>query len=51
MAGPSLAEAVAARGPMSVQSVLALAAGLAEGLSAIHAAGVVHLAHRAAGTP
>ena len=29
-------------GPMSVQSVLALAAGLAEGLSAIHAAGVVH---------
>jgi serine/threonine protein kinase len=42
VAGPSLAQAVEARGPMSVQSVLALAAGLAEGLSAIHAAGVVH---------
>jgi eukaryotic-like serine/threonine-protein kinase len=42
VAGPSLAQAIKARGPMSVQSVLALAAGLAEGLSAIHAAGVVH---------
>ena len=42
VAGPSLAQAVMACGPMSVQSVLALAAGLAEGLSAIHAAGVVH---------
>ena len=42
VAGPSLAEAVTGFGPMSVQSVLALAAGLAEGLSAIHAAGVVH---------
>ncbi len=42
VAGPSLSEAVAGRGPMSVQSTLALAAGLAEGLSAIHAAGVVH---------
>src|SRR5580693_1541372 len=40
--GPSLSEAVTGRGPMSVQSSLALAAGLAEGLSAIHAAGVVH---------
>ena len=42
VAGPSLSEAVTGYGPMSVQSVLALAAGLAEGLSAIHAAGVVH---------
>ena len=30
------------RGPMPRRSVLELAAGLAEGLSAIHAAGVVH---------
>ena len=42
VAGPSLSEAVTSHGPMSVQSALALAAGLAEGLSAIHAAGVVH---------
>ena len=37
--GPSLAEVVAGHGPLPVRSVLALAAGLAEGLSAIHAAG------------
>ena len=42
VAGPSLSEAVTGYGPMSVPSALALAAGLAEGLSAIHAAGVVH---------
>ncbi len=42
VAGPSLAEAVTGRGPMQVRPALALAAGLAEGLSAIHAAGVVH---------
>ena len=42
VAGPSLAEAVRRDGPMSVRSALALAAGLAEGLSAIHGAGVVH---------
>jgi len=42
VAGPSLAEAVASQGPLPVSSVLALAAGLAEGLEAIHAAGVVH---------
>ena len=41
-AGPSLSEAVTGCGPMPVQATLALTAGLAEGLSAIHAAGVVH---------
>jgi serine/threonine protein kinase len=40
--GPSLADAVAQRGPLPAASVRDLAAGLAEGLSAIHAAGVVH---------
>ena len=40
--GPSLAAAVATYGPLPVGTVLQLAAGLAEGLGAIHAAGVVH---------
>jgi serine/threonine protein kinase len=40
--GPSLADAVAQRGPLPVAPVRELAAGLAEGLSAIHAAGVIH---------
>ena len=40
--GPSLADAVASHGPLPAASVLALAAALAEGLSAIHAAGVIH---------
>jgi serine/threonine protein kinase len=40
--GPSLAEAVDTYGPLPEQSLLALAAGLAESLHAIHAAGVVH---------
>jgi serine/threonine protein kinase len=42
VAGPSLDDAVAERGPLPTWSVLRLAAGLAEGLGAIHAAGVVH---------
>jgi serine/threonine protein kinase len=40
--GLSLAEAVQDHGALPVASVLALAAGLAEGLAAVHAAGVVH---------
>jgi eukaryotic-like serine/threonine-protein kinase len=40
--GPSLNEAVRRHGPLPVRSTLALTAGLAEGLDAIHAAGVVH---------
>ena len=40
--GPSLAEAVDSHGPLPEVSLLALAAGLAESLNAIHAAGVVH---------
>jgi WD40 repeat protein len=40
--GPSLAGAVASHGPLPADSVLALAAALAEGLAAIHAAEVVH---------
>jgi hypothetical protein len=42
VAGPSLAEAVRDFGPLPASSVLALAAGLAESLAAIHAANVVH---------
>ncbi len=42
VAGPSLSDAVSSHGPMSSRSALVLAAGLAEGLSAIHAAAVVH---------
>jgi len=42
VAGPSLADAVARYGPMPPRAALALAAGLAEGLGAIHAASVVH---------
>ena len=40
--GPSLAAAVAERGPLPPAVVLTLGAGLAEGLQAIHAAGLVH---------
>ena len=42
VAGPSLTEAVRGHGPLPSRSLMALAAGLAEGLGAIHAAGVVH---------
>jgi eukaryotic-like serine/threonine-protein kinase len=40
--GPSLSEAIERHGPLPVRSVLALAAGLAEGINAIHRAGIVH---------
>jgi serine/threonine protein kinase len=40
--GTSLSDAVERQGPLPEASVLALAAGLAEGLIAIHAAGVIH---------
>jgi Protein kinase domain len=40
--GPSLSDAVREHGPLPAASVLALAAGLAEGLNAIHAAGLIH---------
>jgi hypothetical protein len=40
--GPSLSAAVREHGPLPLDSVRALAAGLAEALEAIHAAGVVH---------
>lgn len=40
--GPSLQAAVDAHGPLPVEAVLAIGAGLAEGLQAIHAAGLVH---------
>ena len=46
--GPSLAEAVGTHGPLPPAAVRLLGAGLAEGLSAIHACGLVHrdLTHR-----
>lgn len=40
--GPSLAEAVASHGPLPADSVRALGTGLAEALTAIHAARIVH---------
>jgi hypothetical protein len=40
--GPSLADAVTGHGPLPIATVLTLAAGLAEGLGAIHAQGMVH---------
>jgi serine/threonine protein kinase len=40
--GPSLADAVEEHGPLPPEAVLSLAAGLAEGLQAIHRAGLVH---------
>ncbi|MFG2292435.1 serine/threonine-protein kinase [Streptomyces sp. NPDC048603] len=40
--GPSLADAVALRGPLPVAAVLWLVAGVAEALQAVHGAGIVH---------
>ncbi|MGX1541688.1 protein kinase domain-containing protein [Streptomyces adustus] len=40
--GPSLADAVAAHGPLPVPTVLLLVAGIAEALHVIHRAGIVH---------
>ncbi|MEV5830282.1 serine/threonine-protein kinase [Spirillospora sp. NPDC052242] len=40
--GPSLAAAIAEHGPLPPDSVIALGAGLAEALEAVHGAGVVH---------
>jgi serine/threonine protein kinase len=40
--GPSLRDAVAERGPLSLDQVCTLGAELAEGLAAIHACGLVH---------
>ncbi|MDX2603637.1 PQQ-binding-like beta-propeller repeat protein [Streptomyces caniscabiei] len=42
IAGPTLAEAVAAHGPLPVESVLVLGAGIAEALISVQAAGLVH---------
>jgi serine/threonine protein kinase len=40
--GPSLSEYIEARGPMEPRMLYGLATGLAEALTAIHAAGIVH---------
>jgi hypothetical protein len=40
--GPSLQEAVGGHGPVPVQTVYQIVAGVAEALQAIHAAGVIH---------
>ncbi|MEU2285797.1 protein kinase [Streptomyces sp. NPDC013178] len=40
--GPTLAEAVAEHGPLPAETVLALGAGIAEALIAVHAEGLVH---------
>ncbi|CAL9519475.1 Serine_threonine-protein kinase PknD [Nocardiopsis dassonvillei] len=40
--GPSLSEAVRRHGPLTADGVLSLAAGLAEGLAAVHEQGIVH---------
>ncbi|NUR63148.1 MAG: protein kinase [Catenulispora sp.] len=42
VAGPSLAAAVTENGPLPPQAALAVAAGVAEALAAIHAQGLVH---------
>lgn len=40
--GPSLSEYIDARGPLGTEMLYGLATGLAEALTAIHAAGIVH---------
>ncbi|MGW8986621.1 WD40 repeat domain-containing serine/threonine protein kinase [Streptomyces parvus] len=40
--GPALHDAVATRGPLAAEAVLALTAQVAEALQSIHAAGVIH---------
>ncbi|MFJ1758145.1 PQQ-binding-like beta-propeller repeat protein [Kitasatospora sp. NPDC088134] len=40
--GPALSEAVAAHGPLPLETVRTLGTGLAQALAAIHAAGLVH---------
>ena len=40
--GPSLAEYIDAQGPLGAEMLYGLATGLAEALTAIHAAGIVH---------
>ena len=40
--GPSLSEYIDARGPLDAEMLYGLATGLAEALTAIHAAGIVH---------
>ena len=42
VAGPNLGDLIADHGPMARDQQIALAAGLAEALAAVHAAGVVH---------
>ncbi|MGJ5799389.1 protein kinase domain-containing protein [Streptomyces europaeiscabiei] len=42
IAGPTLAEAIAAHGPLPAESVLVLGAGIAEALISVQAAGLVH---------
>ncbi|OPC85102.1 hypothetical protein B4N89_17550 [Embleya scabrispora] len=42
VAGPSVYEAVSGRGPLPEETLRTLGAGLAEALTAIHAAGLVH---------
>ncbi|WP_026122620.1 serine/threonine-protein kinase, partial [Nocardiopsis halotolerans] len=42
VAGPALSHAVRDNGPLPEESLLALAAGLAKALSAIHAVGLIH---------
>lgn len=42
VAGPSLAQVVAEHGPLSINSLQMLAAGLAEGLEAVHRSGLIH---------